>query len=427
MMRASDTVTGSSQEDNRTAKVKKNILASIILKGLDVTVYLLIVPATLGYLNEYEYGIWLTLNSILMWINSFDIGLGNGLRNRLAEALASGNLELGRIYVSTTFGLLLILTSIFIIVGSMANPFIDWYAILNASPDFVTRLDKIVYISFVIFAINFTFRFIGNVYLALQLPAVNNLLILSGNLFALIGIYLITSFKGGVFIAVALIYYAAPLIVSLLAYPVTFCRLYPYLRPSLKFFRRQYLRDLFNIGIKFFFLQLSAILLFAFANLLISRLFGPENVTPYNISYRYFSLLPMAMNLLLAPLWSATTDAYARGEMNWIKRTKRRTEFILLGALGLIIVQLFLSRPFYKIWVGSEVSIDWSISIWMAIYTGILIASLTYSSFLNGLGKLHIQVINTVAMAILFYPVCFLLGRSFLYPGVFAWMCLLKL
>ena len=99
------------QGDKRTVKAKKNILASILLKGIDSLVYLLLVPVTLGYLNSYEYGIWLTLNSILMWVNSFDIGLGNGLRNRLAEAVAKNDLSLGRIYVSTTFFMLIFLMS----------------------------------------------------------------------------------------------------------------------------------------------------------------------------------------------------------------------------------------------------------------------------------------------------------------------------
>ena len=68
--------------DARSEKNKKNIVVSAGIKIADTMVHLLLVPLTLGYLNAYEYGIWLTLNSILAWINSFDIGLGNGLRNK---------------------------------------------------------------------------------------------------------------------------------------------------------------------------------------------------------------------------------------------------------------------------------------------------------------------------------------------------------
>ena len=153
--------------DNRTLKAKKNILASILLKGIDGLVYLLLVPVTLGYLNEYEYGIWLTLSSILMWINSFDIGLGNGMRNKLATAIANNDLELGRFYVSTTFFMLGLLMLAIVFVGSALEPFIDWYSILNATTSSVPHLNQIVYLSFAIFCFNFIFKIIGSVYMYL--------------------------------------------------------------------------------------------------------------------------------------------------------------------------------------------------------------------------------------------------------------------
>ena len=79
--------------DQRSIKAKKNIIASFLIRGIDALIYLLLVPITLGYLNPYEYGVWLTLNSILVWFNSFDIGLGNGLRNKLTIALAENDLK----------------------------------------------------------------------------------------------------------------------------------------------------------------------------------------------------------------------------------------------------------------------------------------------------------------------------------------------
>ena len=86
-----------------------NIAGSILIKGWNCIVQLLLVPITLNCLNQYEYGIWLTINSILLWIDQFDIGLGNGLRNKLAEALAKGDKEKARRLVSTTFMMLIII------------------------------------------------------------------------------------------------------------------------------------------------------------------------------------------------------------------------------------------------------------------------------------------------------------------------------
>lgn len=410
----------------RTVKARKNVLASIALKGIDGLIYLLFVPVTLGYLKPYEYGVWLTLNSILVWIDSFDVGLGNGMRNKLAQAMAADDKEKGKIYVSTTFFMLIILMGILILAGTAAEPFVNWYSVLSTTPSEVGSLDKIVYLTFLIYCLNFIFKFIGNVYLAAQLPAVNNFFVTAGHLIALAVIYILTKTTSGSLLLVAVIYCASPLVVYVLAYPVTFLKIFPYLSPNIKFFRKKYLGDLFNIGILFFILQLSGILLFSLANLLISHIFGPEQVTPYNIAYRYYSLVPMLMALIVAPMWSATTDAYERGEIEWIRNTMKRIRKILVMAILILVVMTVASEWVYKIWVGEEVEIGFSISFWMALYTAILIISLAYSNFLNGLGKLRLQTINTVIVALLFYPVCRILGLEYGVPGVLMGMCILN-
>ena len=410
----------------RTVKARKNVLASIALKGIDGLIYLLFVPVTLGYLKPYEYGVWLTLNSILVWIDSFDVGLGNGMRNKLAQAMAADDKEKGKIYVSTTFFMLIILMGILILAGTAAEPFVNWYSVLSTTPSEVGSLDKIVYLTFLIYCLNFIFKFIGNVYLAAQLPAVNNFFVTAGHLIALAVIYILTKTTSGSLLLVAVIYCASPLVVYVLAYPVTFLKIFPYLSPNIKYFRKKYLGDLFNIGILFFILQLSGILLFSLANLLISHIFGPEQVTPYNIAYRYYSLVPMLMALIVAPMWSATTDAYERGEIEWIRNTMKRIRKILVMAILILVVMTVASEWVYKIWVGEEVEIGFSISFWMALYTAILIVSLAYSNFLNGLGKLRLQTINTVIVALLFYPVCRILGLEYGVPGVLMGMCILN-
>lgn len=413
--------------DQRTIKARKNIVASVAIKGIDALVYLLLVPLTLGYLNPYEYGVWLTMSSILMWINSFDIGLGNGLRNKLAIAIAIGDNNLARVYVSTTFVMLCIIVTLFLSIYFLCFGWIDWYAILNTSPQQISRLDDIVAISLLILGFNFVFKFIGSIYLALQLPAINNGMVTAGHLLSLILIFLATKLFPGSLLLVAVIYTASPLIIYLLAYPITFYKLYRYMSPSLRYFRTKYLRELFGLSIQFFILQLSGILLFSMTNLIISHMFGPENVTPYNITYRYFSIVPMIIGLILTPMWSATTDAYTRGDFEWIKKTMRQIKVCLLGAIMLIIVMLLASKLVYRIWIGDEVVIPFSVSTLMAAYITILVISLAYSNFLNGLGRLTIQTINTITVAVLFCPICFLLGQKLGITGILLTMCLLNI
>lgn len=413
--------------DKRTVKAKKNIYTSIVLKGADSIIYLLLVPVTLGYLNSYEYGIWLTINSILMWINSFDIGLGNGMRNRLAEAVAKKKYNLGKAYVSTTFFMLIFLMAALIVIGSIAEPFVNWYNILNTNQNQVPHLAEIIYISFLIFCLNFVFKFIGNVYLAMQLPAVNNFMVTAGHLLSLIVIFILTQTTTGSLLLVAITYSMSPLLVYLISYPITFFKIFPQFRPTIRSFNLKYLKDLFNISIQFFLLQLSSILLFAFANLLISHMFGPENVTPYNVAYRYFSLVPMIMNIIFAPMWSATTDAYANGDYQWIIKSMHSIHKVLYVAYLTLLFMVIVSPYLYRIWIGTEIEIPLFLSLLIAIYVAVLITSLAYSNFLNGLGKLRIQTINTILVAILFVPLCYMLGLKMGISGIIFGMIILNL
>ena len=74
--------------DARSLVVKKNMIGSIFIKGISILIQLILVPLTLGYLSQELYGVWLTISSIMLWLNFFDVGLTLGLKNRLSEAIA---------------------------------------------------------------------------------------------------------------------------------------------------------------------------------------------------------------------------------------------------------------------------------------------------------------------------------------------------
>lgn len=81
-----------SSKNERSSKIKKNVIGTLIVKGISIPTQLLLVPLTISYISSELYGIWLTLTSIIGWIGFFDIGFGNGLRNKLTEALANNDI-----------------------------------------------------------------------------------------------------------------------------------------------------------------------------------------------------------------------------------------------------------------------------------------------------------------------------------------------
>ena len=98
--------TDSNISKKRSSRLQKNILASFVAKGWSAVIVLLSVPVTLNCLGEYNNGVWLTISSIMLWIDQLDIGLGNGMRNKLAAYLAHGEDERARMLVSSTFAML---------------------------------------------------------------------------------------------------------------------------------------------------------------------------------------------------------------------------------------------------------------------------------------------------------------------------------
>ena len=53
----------------RSVKAKKNIIRMLFLKGGNILIGLLLVPMTINYVDSENYGIWLTLSSMVAWMS----------------------------------------------------------------------------------------------------------------------------------------------------------------------------------------------------------------------------------------------------------------------------------------------------------------------------------------------------------------------
>lgn len=413
--------------DSRTFLVQKNIIASFLLKGWSGAITLLLVPITLFCLGDYQNGIWLTISSLLLWIDSFDIGLGNGLRNYLAKNLAEGNTINAKQIVSSAFYLMyLIILPIAILIFLLLN-FVDPYSVLNVDKTLVPNLNQVLAVTVLVVSVTFIFKLINSVYLALQLPAVSNLIITLGQTLTLVGIFIEKYFGISSLMVTALIYTISPLLVYLIAYPITFYKLYPYLRPSLKSFKLSTASSLIYYGLKFFIIQIASLVLFATSNVLISNFISPEEVTPYQIAYRYFSVVLMIFTVIATPFWSATTDAYHRGDLQWISKSVKKVQIISYLLIALIIVMVLASQFVYKFWIKDMTQVTVPLTISMACYITILIYSLTYSFFLNGFGYLHMQIIMTLLAAVIFIPIAYLSCSYFGLIGMPIALCIANL
>lgn len=396
--------------DKRTILLKRNIIASFVIKGWSVAMQFLLVPLTLHCLGTYENGLWLTISSMLLWIDNLDIGLGNGMRNKLAEYIAKDDIRNAQKVVSSTFFMLIILIVPLCVLINVIIGACDTYSFFNVNSHVVNNLDTILSLTTIMVCSTFIFKFIGNFYMGLQLPAINNFLVALGHTLTVIGVTVIYFCGGNSLLSIATIYTASPLLVYFSCFPITFFGKYSSLRPRTGCITHAMVKEMFYIGIKFFILQISSVVLFMSSNIIISQIFSPEMVTPYQIAYRYFNVALLIFSIICIPFWTATTDAFQRNDKCWILKSNATLNKVLLFTSFLIIILVIAAEPIYNIWLGNTVEIPTSMTIIMAIYTLIITISLRYSYVLNGFGALTLQLVMTLFAAILFIPLSFVVG-----------------
>ena len=144
------------QKKNRSSILMLNVLASFFIKGWSALVVLIMVPLTLECLGKYKNGVWLTISSLLIWIDQMDIGLGNGLRNKLTSYMAHNNIEGARNIISSTFAMLVFIMFPILIILCSLSIYCDIYTFFN-----VGRYDAALFIRSNIFkrtAYRFAYR-----------------------------------------------------------------------------------------------------------------------------------------------------------------------------------------------------------------------------------------------------------------------------
>lgn len=394
-------------DNKRSAMVNRNVALSFLFKGINIFIQLALVPLTIHYLSTDQYGIWLTLSAILGWFSFFDIGLGNGLRNKLAEAIAEKNFEIAKKYVSTSYAILAVIFLSLPILFAAINPYLDWSNYLNAPAAMSYELSQLALVTFTFFCFRFVFGLISNILFAVQEAALNNLITTLGNIVSIFLIYLLRFMTPASLFWVGIIFSGVPVVVFVIVSMVLFYKKLSFIKPSLAHIDFKLARTLMGLGYKFLVIQIAGIVLFSATNIIIAQLFGPSEVTAYNIAFRYFTTLTMVYGIILTPLWSAFTEAYINNDLLWISNSVRRLNYISIAFTGICIVMVFLADPVYNFWIGNEVKVSKSISFTTGIFVIFSLFALPYNTFINGVGKIKLQYYSAIFSIIFTIPLAF--------------------
>lgn len=398
----------------RSVKAKKNIIGSLFIKGTSIVISILLVPIAINYVNVSQYGVWLTLSSIVVWFSFFDIGLTQGLRNKFAEAVAKGEHELAQIYVSTTYAILGIICSVVWIVFLFVNQHLNWPHILNSPVYMKPELTILALMVFTYFCLQFVLKIITTLLIADQQPALSALMSVLGQVLSLICIFILIKTTQGSLLKLGAVFCFSPLVILIVASIYYFSGPFKIYRPTFSKVQFSYAKGLFNLGIIFFVIQVAGIVQYQTANFIIAQNYSTADVTSYNIVFKYFGMLKMLFAIFLAPFWSASTEAFVKNDITWIKKSIKKYNQLNLLLFFIGIIMLVFSSTAYNVWLGKgKVNISFYLSLWGLVYFLSTMVADTYVSFLNGINALRIQFIACLISPLVYVGVALLLIRYF--------------
>ncbi|MCF8341781.1 MAG: hypothetical protein K9I82_12455 [Chitinophagaceae bacterium] len=295
-------------------------------------------------------------------------------------------------------------------------------AIVKAQPDFVHAHWQFVFHSsflkndelrillnyiFTFFSLRFVFQTIGIIYTSAQNSAVNTLINTVSSIISLLLILTIKFFdKSGNLLFLTSALTIIPVLCYFLLTLYAFSTKFNFIRPEIKYIDFSLIKDLMSLGFKFFLMQITSLILFSSSSILISIFFGPSEVVTYNIVFKLFQLPLMLFSIILSPYWTTFTVAFVNMDFDWLRKTVQKLRNLSLFFIILIVLLAIFNQYIFDLWLKSKVKIPVALVYALAIYSAMTIYLSIYSTFLNGIGKIHLTFRLTF-LGVLIYIVTF--------------------
>ena len=395
----------------RTRNYIRQLKGSVLFKGLAVAASFFAVPLMIHYLGQEQFGVWSTLLSVMSWIVFFDLGLGNGLRNKLAEAIAKNEFSEASRFVSSAYSLIGIISITLLTVMIIASFMIPWQRVFNIHSLAEPALRHVVIITAFFVFVNFWISLINQILNALQRTSVVVFGQFISNVLSLAFVFALTKTTDSSLTLLAL-FYGFSLVTSNVLLSIWFYQQNRDLVPKF-LLDKEHIRPLLSVGLQFFTIQIAVLLIFTTDKMLITQLFGPQYVTQYDVVFKLFSIITIIHSLISAPLWSSYTDAYHRGDILWIKGILRKQLMIFVIIVIAVIILVLIAKPIIVMWIGRDIVVSMPLVVSMGVFVIVSTWNNVYANFVNGIGMIRPQLITSIVAMIINVPLAIILVKYF--------------
>jgi O-antigen/teichoic acid export membrane protein len=395
-------------DKQRTRVVVRSSAISLVAKLGTILLGIGSMPIVYNCLDKYQFGVYATLTSIISWVDLFDFGIASGLRNRLAEANIDGDIKRAKKYISTSYCLLSCIAASLFIIYCLFIKHINWQAILNAADLAREDLDIMAFYVLLFFLIRFAASIINNIYYAFQKSFMVDVTQFIGKAVYLICLVVLMKINSLTLFKVAVIQSGISALVPIIAAVYFFLFVKREFSPSLGFIDFKISGDILGLGWQFFIIQMSLLVIHSGNNLLISQFVDPASVPAYSLSYQLFSYALIAYTIIITPLWSAYTEAWRMRRTDWIRSTMKKIKSVYFMFAAVCLLVVATSPKIFKIWIGEKAEVPVIMSFAVAVMVLLDMWIRIYDYFINGVGKIRVQMILSVIMAVVNIPLAYL-------------------
>ncbi|MDX2029998.1 MAG: oligosaccharide flippase family protein [Blastocatellia bacterium] len=407
--------------DNRLARARWTGIATLLARGMIFGITLLTLPLTSRHLGRERFGLWLTLTGLLLWTSVADLGLSNSLINALSTAEGSEDRARARRAVAAAFWLIAAVTGAGMAATLIAGRLVDWAALFQLqTPQAIAEAGPAATLVLLFCWMRVLTSLLSSIYQAHQEGYVHQLWGGLGGLLGAAGLAAAIRARAGL-PGLLLGFMGGMLLAELLSAVWLFGWRRPWLRPRWETFEFAEARSLLRLGGQFWIAQISSVLLLQTDLVIVTRLFGAREAAAYGTTLRLFGLIGAAQAAFVAPLWAAYSEALARRDTAWLRRTfrasLRASLFWAVPAAGLF----FLLMPFlFRLLVTPDVTSDPHLRA--AVMTNEIVNAVArcIAMLLNGLGAVRSQALFGPLGGLANLALSVALGRWLGPPGV-AW------
>jgi O-antigen/teichoic acid export membrane protein len=395
-----DTSTPEGRSKERYRRVGLTALASIAAKGLNVVTLLVTVPLTLHYLGVERFGLWMTISSLIGMFCFADLGMNAALKTLVAEADGQSDQEKACRLISSAYVVLSAVALLLLLAMGLVYPFLNWMRLYNIQDSqVIVEAGPATAVVGACFLLNIPLGLINQIQSGYQNGFANAIWQSFGSLVTLTGVAVAVWTKAGlVWLALAMSggTLLASLLNSLFFFGFRNVELFPRFTKASWELGKLVVRT----GLLYLALAVAVSLIFYSDNLVAAHLLGPEAVTQYSVAVRLFSLVSLVCGFFMTPFWPAYSEALARGDFAWVRKTLARTLWISIGISALLSTILVVGQEsFIEWWLGGKVQLPFELTLGMGLWTVVTSAAGAVAMFLNGAKVVIYQVVTSIFLA----------------------------